>query len=204
MQTADHPPVAATPAERRARRVAQRGANRRTTCGRLLAGLLAPLIVLETPMTAAATSPDVLRPAGQATLRFLGLKIYDASLRVAPGFSAGDYARHRFELSLQYARRLEGRLIAERSLIEMRRIEAIAPERATRWMDFMLSAFPDVQDGDRLSGLNEGQGRVRFLLNGQPHREIEDADFARLFFGIWLHPATSQPEMRRALLGDTA
>jgi hypothetical protein len=39
-----------------------------------------------------------------------------------------------------------------------------------------------------------------FLLNGQPAGEIRDPEFARLFFGIWLSPRTSEPAMRRALL----
>jgi hypothetical protein len=29
---------------------------------------------------------------------------------------------------------------------------------------------------------------------------VADPEFSRLFFGIWLSQATSEPEMRRALL----
>jgi hypothetical protein len=31
--------------------------------------------------------------------------------------------------------------------------------------------------------------------------EVRDATFARLFFGIWLSPRTSEPQLRAALLG---
>jgi hypothetical protein len=31
--------------------------------------------------------------------------------------------------------------------------------------------------------------------------DIRDAEFARLFFGIWLSPRSSEPAMRQALLG---
>ena len=37
-------------------------------------------------------------------------------------------------------------------------------------------------------------------MNGKPTGEIRDAEFARLFFGIWLSPKTSEPELRAALL----
>jgi hypothetical protein len=43
---------------------------------------------------------------------------------------------------------------------------------------------------------------ARFWLNGQPRGELRDAEFTRLFFGIWLSPRTSQPRLREALLGS--
>jgi hypothetical protein len=39
-----------------------------------------------------------------------------------------------------------------------------------------------------------------FLLNGRPLGEVRDPDFARVFFGIWLSPRTSEPALREALL----
>jgi hypothetical protein len=32
--------------------------------------------------------------------------------------------------------------------------------------------------------------------------DIADAEFARLFFGIWLSPRTSAPALRQALMGN--
>lgn len=148
---------------------------------------------------ATETAPATL--AGHATLRFLGLKIYEATLHVDARFDAAAYDRWPLQLELTYARTLEGRLIAERSLIEMRRIAPISAEQARRWMVLMETAFPDVHGGERLSGTHDGHGTVRFFFNGEPRAQIVDAQFARLFFGIWLHPATSQPALRRALLG---
>jgi hypothetical protein len=42
---------------------------------------------------------------------------------------------------------------------------------------------------------------VRFFHNSRPTAQIRDAEYARLFFGIWLAPQTSAPAMRTALLG---
>ncbi|MGP1684941.1 MAG: hypothetical protein ACTS8S_21670 [Giesbergeria sp.] len=41
---------------------------------------------------------------------------------------------------------------------------------------------------------------MRFLFNGQAHGQIDDPLFARLFFGIWLSPQSSEPTLRAALL----
>jgi hypothetical protein len=48
-----------------------------------------------------------------------------------------------------------------------------------------------------------GVGAV-FQINGKPGGEIADAQFARLFFGIWLSPTTSEPKLRSALLAGSA
>ena len=40
-----------------------------------------------------------------------------------------------------------------------------------------------------------------FLVNGRTAGEIADAEFARLFFAIWLGPATADRNLRAALLG---
>ena len=61
--------------------------------------------------------------------------------------------------------------------------------------------FPNVKKGDRLLGVQQpGQGAA-FWFNGQLRGDIRDAEFARLFFGIWLSPRSSELAMRQALLG---
>lgn len=145
-----------------------------------------------------------LKPVGNSTLRFLGLKVYDAKLFAAPTFEAVRYGQHPLALELTYARKLEGKLIAERSLIEMRRIEVPTEAQTKRWMELMLKAFPDVAAQDRLAGVHDGNGKVRFYLNDVLRAQIDDPLFAKLFFGIWLHPNTSQPALRTELLGRAA
>ncbi|MDH1701689.1 chalcone isomerase family protein [Comamonas terrigena] len=162
-----------------------------------------------TPTTAPATElPTELRSAlpasrlvGTGVLRFFGLRVYEARLWAAPGFVPEDYARHPFALELVYDRKLEGAAIAERSIAEMRRVGSFTEAQARQWLALMQQAFPDVQPQDRLLGLNDGQGEVRFFHNGRQTALLRDADYARLFFGIWLAPQTSAPALRNALLG---
>ena len=104
-------------------------------------------------------------------------------------------------LELEYARKLDGAEIAKRSLVEMRRQAEPAAEVAQRWLVDMTRLFPDVQEGDRITGVNlPGQG-ARFFHNGTLRGEVRDTEFARLFFGIWLSPGTSEPALRQSLLG---
>lgn len=138
--------------------------------------------------------------AGQGLLRFWGLEVYQASLWVRPGFSAAAFADHPFALELEYRRPFQAAAIAERSLREMRRQGPVSEEQARRWQLALQRVLPDVRPGDRIVGLHRpGQG-VRFEQGGRRLGEIADPEFARLFFGIWLSPATSAPALRDALL----
>ncbi len=160
--------------------------------------------------TPTADLPTELRSAlpaarlvGTGVLRFFGLRVYEARLWAAPGFVPEDYARHPFALELVYDRKLEGAAIAERSIAEMRRVDGFTEEQSRQWLALMKQAFPDAAAQDRLLGLNDGQGEVRFFHNGRQTAQLRDADYARLFFGIWLAPQTSAPAMRSSLLGQS-
>ena len=139
---------------------------------------------------------------GRAPLRFFGLLVYEARLWTQPAFDAARYDQLPFALELEYARKLEGAAIAERSIAEMRRVDNFSEAQAAKWLALMTQAFPDVKAQDRLTGLHDGAGSVRFYFNGKETAAIQDKSFARLFFGIWLSPKTSSPALRSALINQ--
>ena len=143
------------------------------------------------------------RQAGSGRLVYWGFDVYDAALWVGPGFRQDDYARHPLALELSYLRSFTALAIARRSLDEMRRMASIAPARATQWQRALANALPDVARGDRITGLYRPDSGAFFLINGAPAGEVRDPEFARLFFAIWLSPATSEPALRSALLAKT-
>jgi len=146
-----------------------------------------------------AQSELVLR--GQKRFRVWGFEVYDAALWTPPGAGATALEAQPLALELRYLRDFSGQDIAQRSIKEMRRLARLTPEQERAWLDQMQRLFPDVRKGDRLLGLQRpGQGAV-FWFNGQLRGELADAEFARLFFGIWLSPRTSEPALRQALLG---
>lgn len=151
------------------------------------------------PPEIAQQLPDA-RLSGHATLRFLGLAIYDIRLWSAAPLPRDDIVQQPFGLELEYARDLAGAKIAQRSLDEMQRIGKPTVEQAQRWLATLRRLFPDVAAGDRLTGVNAA-GRTLFFHNARALGSVEEADFSRLFFGIWLAPATSEPRLREQLLG---
>jgi hypothetical protein len=141
------------------------------------------------------------RLLGEATLRYFGMQVYDIRLWADDKAALARPEATRLALELRYARALDGAQIAARSLQEMQGIGEVPRERGQRWLAAMREIFPDVNEGDRITGLQLPGEAARFWRNGQPIGELRDAEFTRLFFGIWLSPRSSQPRLREALLG---
>lgn len=66
----------------------------------------------------------------------------------------------------------------------------------------MRAVFPDVKAGERLTGVNLPGVGAQFRAKGRVLGEIRDPEFAKLFFGIWLSPQSSEPRMRQSLLAQ--
>jgi Chalcone isomerase-like len=155
-----------------------------------------------------STPPEVLaelpaaRLQGRARLTWFSLPIYDARLWVGVGFRAQAFERTELALELEYARSLRGEAIAERSLEEMRRGGNIGSETAATWLAHMRAMFPDVVRGDRLTAVHRPGRALRLYFNAQLRGEVADAEFGPRFLAIWLGHATSQPQLRLALIGE--
>ena len=139
-----------------------------------------------------------LAPRGGGEFRFLGFAVYDGWLWTASGAwpSSGPYA-----LDLHYRRDLRGEDIASRSIDEIRRLGAGTPVQHARWQAAMAQLFPDIRRGDRMTGVYTPRGTARYFHNGRMIGEIDDPEFARAFFAIWLDPRTSRADFRERLLG---
>jgi len=151
--------------------------------------------------------PSELRPvlplatlSGQARMTFWGFEVYQATLWVGPGFVDTTYEQSAFALELAYLRDFTGADIATRSIAEMRRQTPLTLAQESNWDNQMRAIFPDVKAGDRITGVNQPATGAVFWRNGRLLGEVRDPVFAKQFFGIWLSPQTSEPQLRRALL----
>lgn len=140
------------------------------------------------------------RLIGKSRLTVWGFQVYDARLWALPGFKPDNLLNQPFALELAYLRDFSNKDIAESSITEMRRLAAIGDEQAKSWMHEIQRVIPDIKKGDRVMGIHRPGIGAQLLVNGKSSGEIRDLEFARLFFGIWLSPKTSEPKMRAALL----
>ena len=180
-------------------------AGRRSCLALVAGGLLLSTRPAAQAQPAVATPPELATALPGATLqgggamRFFGLRIFDAKLW-APAPITGDSAEQPLALELIYARSISGGQIVSSSLREMARVGSFSEAQATRWSQAMTTLFPDVSAGDRITGIQRPGHSARFFFNGSLRGEVADALFTRLFFGIWLSPRTSEPQLRQQLL----
>jgi hypothetical protein len=139
---------------------------------------------------------------GQGSYTWFGLHIYEARLFVgAEGLDLDRWTRSEFALELRYSRTLKGAAIAQRSVEEMQALGYANHVRRDIWLARMREIFPDVHEGQTLTGVSRLGIGTEFLFNGETVGIVEDADFGHAFFGIWLDPRTSAKDLRARLLG---
>lgn len=142
--------------------------------------------------------PAAWRRLGGGEMRWLGLRIYEASLW-APQASWRDDAP--FALAIRYERAIPSSRLVQTSLDEMRRLGMADESRLEAWRAVLERAFPDVGRGDVIVGVNLPGAGVAFYLGDEPTGRITDESFARAFFAIWLDERTREPGLRTRLLG---
>lgn len=135
---------------------------------------------------------------GNARLEVMFWDIYDAELIA----EAGNFEMDKpFALKLTYLRKFKGKDIASRSVDEMRSLGVEDEIKLAKWFEQMHSLFPDVKDGSTITGVVDNQKSSHFYYNSQKLGHIEDPEFSEWFFAIWLHEKSSEPKMRKQLLG---
>jgi hypothetical protein len=168
-----------------------------------------------TPMTGIAMTqaPHITRYvsdgrlAGEGKLTWLGFHVYDARLYASPRFDVAAPFGQPFVLELTYARKLEGKAIAEASRDEIQRLGLGDEAQQRRWLTQMEKIFPDVDKGRRIAGVFQPGAGARFYVDGVFAGSVDEPDFGRAFFSIWLDPRTRAPRLRESLLkpgGPTA
>jgi hypothetical protein len=144
--------------------------------------------------------PDA-KKIGAGTLRWFGIRVYDVQLWGNSGGANFDYKKEKYWLELKYARAFEGGKIAERSRDEMEKIGAGTATQLEAWGKQMAAIFPNVESGTKLSAIHFPNAGAKFFKDGNEIGQIQEAEFAEAFFGIWLDKKTSAPAVRERLLG---
>jgi hypothetical protein len=170
-----------------------------------LAGAVLLAFLLSVPAFATTGKPaEVARlvragqPYGAASLRFFFISAYDATLWTdAPQWSM----QSPFALSLAYHFSFSADDIVARSLTEMRHDNPqLSDTTLARYHALLAAVVPSVKSGDEMTSLYTPDGTVRFFRDGAPTGQVRDPQFEQAFFGIWLSPTTSEPELRAKLL----
>lgn len=140
---------------------------------------------------------------GQGEFTWFGLGIYTATLWSA---AKTQDMNTPFALQLTYHRHIGAQRFVDSSIAEMRRLgerhgSPVSADQLTKWEGYLSRIFPDVSDGDQLVGVFIPGKGCRFYDRNRQLGQVDDPEFARAFFAIWLDPDTRDTDLRNHLLG---
>ena len=163
----------------------------------MLCGLISPAAALAPSSLDKLIEQQLPRAQmiGQGRMTYWGFKLYDAKLYSSPEGNGG------FALHLQYLRTFEASALYQQTMEELKKL-GIPDHKRQEWSPQLANAFKTVKEGDTITAVRKPQSVTRLFLNGQVMSEIRGEELSQAFFGIWLHPRTSAPQLRHSLLGQ--
>ena len=148
---------------------------------------------------AAALNLSAMTKQGSGTMSWALWDAYTATLYTK---SEHYVPSEEFAINLDYKMEIDGTDIAQRSIDEMNKIEKLPEEKSKTWFKQMDDMFPDVDEKTSITGVSIPNYGAVFYTNGKKIGEIKDVEFAKRFFDMWLSPKTSEPKLRKQLLGE--
>jgi len=155
--------------------------------------------------TALARPPEVglalpgAEQVGEAQYRVFSIPFYSAET-----WAEGEHFswNEPFALTLIYHRSAPASFLINRSIHEMSRRGAGAPEQLTPLRVQLARCFPDVAPNDRITGVSTDADTARFYHNAAHRCDVRWPGFRRYFFGIWLAGRGPDAEFSARLRGE--
>lgn len=162
--------------------------------------LLRCLILALTLSTAVQAAEQNYRLVGEAELKFMFWSVYYSRLYTVDG----DYRDGQLPLrmEIEYQLPVKRKALVERTAREWDHLGVEHP-RQEQWLTALLGLWPDLEREDVLALEVDADGVSTFFHNGEPLGRILDQAFGEQFLGIWLSPATSRPDVRASLIGNS-
>tara|TARA_B100000700_G_C14848001_1_gene762550 strand:- start:316 stop:828 length:513 start_codon:yes stop_codon:yes gene_type:complete len=149
-----------------------------------------------TPLSFSEEQTD-FNKVGEARMEYLFWDVYDATLYTR----SGNYKQgaHPVKFTLTYLRDFAAKDIVKATKEQWQHLGK--SDLSAKYADKLLSLWPDIKKGESLSLQTSPSGQATFYHNDKKLGEISDSQFANQFLAIWLSPNTSEPALRKQLLG---
>ena len=165
--------------------------------------LLAMLILIPSLSWTSEVEQEVFQSPkliGEGTLKVLMWEVYDLRLYTdGTAFSWQD----KFMLEFDYSRELKKESVIDASLNEFKLQTNVTDKNIKAWEMYLEQVIQPVQKGEKATIQWVPDGQIIFHYEGSKPAVIENEQFARAFFNIWLGEQTSRPKLRSQLLGDS-
>ena len=161
--------------------------------------LLVSLMFTVSPSYASNDPTQQFKKIGQGEMSWLFFDLYHASLYSKNGaYRDQGYPQ---ALKIMYKRDIYSDdlvAVTEKEWLKL----GFEPALYQEWLPVLLTMWPDIKDGDELVFLVQADGRGYFYHNNLALGGIDSDEFSSAFLAIWLSENTSEPGLRRKLIGD--
>ncbi|WP_286235171.1 chalcone isomerase family protein [Thalassotalea sediminis] len=161
--------------------------------------LLTLMMTAQAKMLAVDKVKSDLTQVGKATFSFLFWDIYHSKLYTNSG-TYSEKENQTLLLEIQYLKDIARDDLLEKT-VEQWQYLGFSIEQYGKYLDTLRVLWPNIEAGDSLSLLDDNQSS-HFYFNGELLGTIEDTKFAEIFLAIWLSEKTSQPLLRKRLIGE--
>jgi len=158
--------------------------------------MVAPVPAMAAPAEIASVI-HATTPYGSGKYAVLFITAYDTELWTdAPQWSMNAP----FALTLRYHIGFSSSYLVNRSLREMKGVDPKLSDADIERYRKAMAFFAPASSGDEMTMLYQPGQPTRFFKNGALTGEVSEPGFAQDFFGVWLSPNTSEPDLRKSLL----
>ena len=140
-----------------------------------------------------------LKEVGSATFTFLFWDVYRSSLYTTSGAYPLKNNHQVLVLNIEYLRDIEKSELIEQTIAQWQHI-GLKEQEFSHFVVQLEEIWPNITAGDSLALLIDDETN-HFYLNNQPIGVIQNNNFGQIFIDIWLSKKTSQPKLRKQLIG---
>lgn len=137
---------------------------------------------------------------GQAKFTFLFWDIYNSTLYTKSGSFEGSH-KQGVIYNIEYLRDITSADLIKATKEQWQHLKVNESQYKT-FLPKLKLIWPDIKAGDSLT-LHVMDGVSVFYFNDEKVGTIGEKEFGKLFLDIWLSPDTSEPKLRKKLLGVT-
>lgn len=137
---------------------------------------------------------------GKATFSILFWDLYKSKLSTTTGKYPIDNKKEQLIYEIHYLANISSDDLIKRTVEQWQHLN-VPKDQYQGYLADLERIWPDIEKGDKLSLLLFADKSL-FYFNDTFIGEINSSEFGQLFLDIWLSENTSQPSLRRDLLGN--
>jgi Chalcone isomerase-like len=138
-----------------------------------------------------------IRPLGRGRQTLWSIRVYDATLWVV-----GDQfiPAQPHALDIESGKSVSANTLIDNAMGEMTRLKLGDASQLASWRLEMRRLIPNVKSGDQVVVFCPGEAKTMAYYNGRIQGEVDDATLCPAIMNVWLHPASQNQALRKALL----